>query len=136
MDLLPTETHLHIMLVLICTLVMSILAGVLAEQQRLLVEENVSLLGLHSQPKVLLAVRPHGERVLQQQFALLRQIGWEASYSDLVHRIVDALQNDQHAIQCFLQFFCTRSIVAETQQVLKEQLVLGDSLNRLQKISS
>jgi hypothetical protein len=57
-------THLHPMLELIRRLVVPCFRVLLAEQHRLLVQKNVSLLGLQSQPQVLLAFRPNLEGVL------------------------------------------------------------------------
>lgn len=48
-----------------------------------------------------------------------------------MHRVIDALQNDQHTVEGFLQLLCARSGVAEAQQVLQQQLILCDSLNWL-----
>lgn len=63
------------MLELVGALVVARFGALLAEQHRLLVQKDVPVLGFEPQPEVLFALRPHLERVLQQQFALLGQIG-------------------------------------------------------------
>lgn len=68
-------THLDVMLELVGTLVVTRFGGLLAEEQRLLVQKDVPLLWLDAQPDVLLRLGPHLKRVLQQQLALLCQIG-------------------------------------------------------------
>lgn len=60
------------MLVLIGALVVTGFRRLLAEEQRLLVQKYVALLRLQAKSEILLAVRPHLERILQQQLALLR----------------------------------------------------------------
>lgn len=59
------------MLELVRRLVVSRLRVLLAEQHRLLVQENVTLLRFVAQPQILLAFRPDLKRILQQQIALL-----------------------------------------------------------------
>lgn len=60
---------------LVGTLVVTRFGGLLAEEQRFLVQKDVSLLWLDAQAYILLRLGPHLKRVLQQQLALLCQIG-------------------------------------------------------------
>lgn len=63
--------HLHPMLELIRRLVVAGLQVLFAEQHRLLIQKHVTLLRFKPQPQILFALRPHLERVLEQQVALL-----------------------------------------------------------------
>lgn len=53
-----------------------------------------------------------------------------------MHAVVDALQHHQHAIQRLLQFHAAGGLVAVLQQVLQQQLILGDPLNGLEEVGS
>lgn len=59
----------------------------------------------------------------------------ETGYCSLMHAVVNALQHHQHAIQRLLQFGAARRFVAVFQQIFQQQLILGDTLNRLEEIS-
>lgn len=60
---------------------------------------------------------------------------WESCYSHLVHGIIDAFQHNQHAVERLLQLLGAAAAVAEAQQILQQQLIFGDALHGLQKIS-
>lgn len=47
---------------------------------------------------------------------------------NLMHRVVDTLQHHQHAVERLLQLLRARPGVAEFEQILEQQLILGDSL--------
>lgn len=63
------------MLELVGTLVVAGFRALLAEQHRFLVQEYVPMLRFQSQPEIFLALGPQLKRVLQQQLALLGEVG-------------------------------------------------------------
>lgn len=60
----------------------------------------------------------------------------ESCDSYLMHGIIHALENNEHAIESLLQLLGATAAVTEAQQILQKQLVLGNPLNWLQQVRS
>lgn len=60
----------------------------------------------------------------------------KSSNCNLVHWIINALQHDQHTIQRLLELFGTWAVVAESQEIFQQKLILCDPLYWFQQIRS